>query len=128
MKSFTILRTGSSAKAKSEFEVHLTGCRDIARSSRRDQFVDASRPPIDATTAEHLVADEVATYTYQQQGWTADDHRIMPCAHTTVSPPSSVSEVIVHLKDGTYKKVEPFDGYTVIVHPDGTVITNPEGN
>ena len=79
MTTFTILSTGGSANATSEFEVHATSCRDIARKTHSDPFVlafDMGEWP----SAEALVAAEVEVYTDQDQGWTADDHRIMGCA------------------------------------------------
>lgn len=80
MKSFMILRTGGARTSRSEFEVHATGCRDIARTLNRDPFVDAWGP-IECESAEALVAAEVAVYESQDQGWSVEDHRILPCCH-----------------------------------------------
>ena len=78
LKSFTILHTGGASDAKAEWEVHRTGCRDIERTLRRSPFVDIY-PSVVAATAEQVVAAEVEVYTAQDQGWTAADHRILPC-------------------------------------------------
>jgi len=78
MKSFTIIHTGGAHHSKAEWEVHATGCRDIARTLRRSPFIDAY-PPMMAESAEALVAAEVEVYTDQDQGWTAEDHKIFPC-------------------------------------------------
>lgn len=77
MAQFTVLSTGGSRSSTSEFEVHARGCRDVALKLR-DRMVYSW--DIDAESAEALVAEEVATYADQDQGWTADDHRILPCA------------------------------------------------
>lgn len=80
-KTFTIIRTGGAPDAKSEFEVHAAGCRDIARTVARSPFVEAF-PSVEAPSAEALVAAEVEDYDAQDQGWTAADHLILPCCKT----------------------------------------------
>ena len=79
MKKFTLLHVGGTSWATVEWEVHAEGCRDVARKLRVDPFVDAYTAP--AESAEALVESEVQVYTDQDQGWTADDHRIYPCCN-----------------------------------------------
>jgi hypothetical protein len=67
---FTILNMMVGAYA---FEVHAAGCRDIDRKHINGSW-DAT-----AASADDLVAEEVAEFEAQDQGYTADDFRIFPC-------------------------------------------------
>lgn len=75
MAGFTIVSGGFKT---AEFEVHAAGCADLTRAKYRL----ANQWTVDAHSAEALVAAEAEHYESQDQGWTAADHRIMPCAKT----------------------------------------------
>ena len=60
------------------FEVHRTGCRDIARQLSWKGNAQSDWDAL-AESAEALVADEVAAFHLQEQGFTAHDFKILPC-------------------------------------------------
>lgn len=56
------------------FEVHAAGCKDIGRKRINGSWTT------EAPSAAELVADEVAEFEAQDQGYQAHDFRIFPCA------------------------------------------------
>jgi hypothetical protein len=74
---FTVAVDGGGAQA--EFEVHRTGCQDVARGVRSRKY-SHSYDAGEYASAADLVADEVAAFAYQEQDWTAEDFRVMACA------------------------------------------------
>lgn len=61
-----------------EFEIHLDGCRDVARELKRNLSAHAYR--ISGASAESVLDSEVANFRECEQDWGLDDFRIMPCA------------------------------------------------
>lgn len=80
MSKFVILRPKNPTSTDfTEFHVHAAGCRDTRNGSKYWDAEIATYLVQEADTAEDLVAAEVQVYTDQDQGWTAEDHRIFPC-------------------------------------------------
>lgn len=79
MKLYDLVTVGQLASVGDgeNWQVHKHGCRDVTRIARMT-FCDVW-DRISAESAEALVDAEVAVYTAQDQGWSHDDHRIMPC-------------------------------------------------
>lgn len=79
IRSFAVINVGGGfvEGARTEFQVHAHGCRDVARLERTFGVNPAWR--VDAPTAEDVVNGEVEEYDEQDQGWSHDDHQIMPC-------------------------------------------------
>jgi len=80
--TFTVIAVGASPFVTAhgcEWEVHAPGCRDIARTvnacAGRVETWEIAGADVDAA-----IAAEVAVYTDQDQGWTAEDHHVMGCA------------------------------------------------
>lgn len=65
---------------KSEFEIHGGDCAHLSRLRRQGANVLVMST---SRTAEEFVAEEVAYYTENGQGWTEKDFRILPCARST---------------------------------------------
>jgi hypothetical protein len=78
MPAFAYFNTGMIRDAKTEFEIHGAGCAHLSRGDRR-QFV-GPHDVMTAESAEALRDSEVRTFEDQDQGWTAEDFRIFPCA------------------------------------------------
>lgn len=76
MPKYAILNTGGFPNAPAEFEVHGASCADIAKKDPHGSY----HWYVEAATPEAAVAAEVEVYEEQDQGWTADHHRILPCA------------------------------------------------
>ncbi len=77
MAKFAYFSTGMIRDAKTEFEVHAAGCAHLAKGDRKN-FADKTL--VVAESAEALVAEEVAEFEANDQGWSADDFRVFPCA------------------------------------------------
>lgn len=74
LPKFIILNPGMHRDRTAEFVVHAAGCRDLKKIPGA-----AFEHPFPAESVEALIADEVAVFEAQDQGWTADDFRVMPC-------------------------------------------------
>ena len=63
-----------------EFEIHAASCTSIAKYPSW-----GNRWTVEAESPEQIVAEDVAVYEEQDQGWTADDFYIFPCARKAQS-------------------------------------------
>lgn len=76
-----------------QFEVHAHGCADCRRGQNRmrDSY------PLSGPSAHEAVAEDIADYDSQDQGWSWQDYRIMPCAEavTPATPAPTAGEELV---------------------------------
>lgn len=78
---FTIISDPNyTAGGTTDFRVHREGCADIAKHTRKPPFLHAgSSWTIEADSAEAAVAEQVADFQHQQQGYGPADFTILPC-------------------------------------------------
>ena len=73
MSTMIVYVTGN--QGETAFEVHAAGCTHL---KRLHPWADVTLHEVD--NVDEFIADEVEEYNYQDQGYTAEDFKVLGCA------------------------------------------------
>lgn len=71
----------TNCNSRHTFEIHGAGCGHLNTLRRNSPFADISEHEVDGVRgAAEFIISEAATYQSQDQGYSAADFRVLPCA------------------------------------------------